>query len=236
MDFATRSNQLELMDDPKMDAEKYEEAYLDINKCNKLLGGYGITINEVEHLIKSSGEKSYTILDMGCGDGEMLRRISEAIDLERYSLNLIGVDLRDDVLGIARSKSEKYPNISFIKQDILELGDDFDCDIILCTLTMHHFTNGQIKVFLEKFLSLAKVGVVINDLERSKTSYQLFKLFSFFFIKTEIAKIDGLISISKGFKKRDLISFSEQFTQAIHHIKWKWAFRYVWVMQINRLN
>ncbi|MDT0621593.1 methyltransferase domain-containing protein [Croceitalea vernalis] len=236
MDFATRSTQLELMDDPNMDAEKYERAYLDINRCNKLLGGYGITITEVQKLLRSHPKKSYTILDMGCGDGEMLRRISKVIDNEDFSLKLIGVDLRDDVLDIARSKSTEYNNISFIKQDILDIEDDFDCDIILCTLTMHHFTNDQIKVFLNKFVSLAKVGVVINDLERSKISYQLFKLFSFFFIKTEIAKIDGLISISKGFKKGDLTSFSKQLTQAEHLIKWKWAFRYLWVMQMNRLN
>ncbi|MDT0607634.1 methyltransferase domain-containing protein [Croceitalea rosinachiae] len=236
MDFTSRSKESELMDDPKMDAEKYREAYLDINRCNRLLGGYGITINAVKSLLKKPVKKSYTILDMGCGDGEMLRRISKAFEKQGLEAKLIGVDLRDDVLDIARSKSKEYTNINFTKQDILELKDDFDCDIVLCTLTMHHFTDEQIHIFLKKFNTLAKIGVVINDLERSKLSYGLFKLFSIVFIKTAIAKYDGLVSISKGFRKKELLTYSRQLKTAIHTIKWKWAFRYVWVMQTNRLN
>jgi 2-polyprenyl-3-methyl-5-hydroxy-6-metoxy-1,4-benzoquinol methylase len=234
MNFDNRSEELELMDDPDMDAEKYREAYIDINKCNQLLGGYGITINSVLKLIRATPKESYTIIDMGCGDGEMLRKLSKALRKEGIAVALIGIDLRDDVLEIARSKSKGYSDIEFKKQDILTLDKGIGCDILLCTLTMHHFTDEQIKIFTKKFYELASIGVVINDLERNILSYQLFKLFSFFFIKTSIAKTDGLISISKGFRKQELIDFAKNIPNVIHVIKWKWAFRYVWVMQTNR--
>lgn len=236
MDFSLRSAELELMDDPEMDASKYREAYLDINRCNNLLGGYGITINAVQKLIEKASLKSYTILDMGCGDGEMLRRLSKHFRKQDVDINLIGMDLRDDVLDIARANSKDFSDIKFIKQDILSLTTDFDCDIILCTLTMHHFTDEQISVFIKKFADLARIGVVINDLERSKLSYLLFKIFCSVFIKTSIARYDGLVSISKGFRKNELVAFSKQIKQIKHRISWKWAFRYVWVMQMNRLN
>jgi ubiquinone/menaquinone biosynthesis C-methylase UbiE len=171
---------------------------------------------------------------MGCGDGEMLRKLSKALRKEGIAVALIGIDLRDDVLEIARSKSKGYSDIEFKKQDILTLDKGIGCDILLCTLTMHHFTDEQIKIFTKKFYELASIGVVINDLERNILSYQLFKLFSFFFIKTSIAKTDGLISISKGFRKQELIDFAKNIPNVIHVIKWKWAFRYVWVMQTNR--
>ncbi len=236
MDFTLRSTELELMDNPNMDAEKYREAYLDINRCNKLLGGYGITINAVKKLIGSSDKKSYTILDMGCGDGEMLRRLAKTLNDKAISFKFIGVDLRDDVLQNARRKSKAYPSISYLRQDILELGTDFECDILLCTLTMHHFTEEQIQVFLDKFSKLAKLGVVINDLQRSKLAYALFKLFSIFFIKTYVAKYDGLVSISKGFLKNELEDLAMGLPTMNHEIKWKWAFRYVWVMKTKRHN
>ena len=57
MDFKFRSTAIELMDDPQMDAEKYKAAYLDINRCNKLLGGYGITINAVLDLLSKAEKK-----------------------------------------------------------------------------------------------------------------------------------------------------------------------------------
>ena len=75
------------------------------------------------------------------------------------------------------------------------------------------------------------MGVVINDLERSPIAYYLFKAFSFFFIKTEIAKKDGLLSVRRAFKMRELQDFSKQVKNATHHIRWKWAFRYIWVLK-----
>jgi len=173
---------------------------------------------------------------MGCGDGEMLRKVSKFLKKKGVACTLVGIDLRDDVLDIAREKSKAFPEIQYRKQNILELDRSFDCDILLCTLTMHHFTDANIQIFTEKFVSIAKIGVIINDLERSKIAYQLFKLFSFFFIQTPVAKYDGLVSISKGFLKPELEAYAAPLTDTTHHIAWKWAFRYVWIMQPNRPN
>ncbi len=234
MDLSIRSNELELMDDPNMPFELLQAAYIDINKCNNLLGGESITLDAVMELVKEGSKKSYTILDMGCGDGTMLRKLSKHLSKYGVSHSMIGIDLRDDVLRIAKEKSSEYPNISFKKEDILKADSSLSCDILINTLTMHHFDEHRIDAFLNKFVSLAKVGVVINDLQRSKIAYILFKVFGFFFIKTEVAKYDGLVSISKGFRRGELIALSKKIPSVTHIIRWKWAFRYVWVMKFNR--
>ena len=54
---------------------------------------------------------------------------------------------------------------------------------------------------------------------------------SLFFIRTEIAKKDGLLSIRRAFKKEELQHFASQVSNVSHYIKWKWAFRYVWVLK-----
>lgn len=84
---------------------------------------------------------------------------------------------------------------------------------------------------LEKAFSQAKVGVVINDLQRSKLAYRLFQLYSFFFFKSSIAKHDGLVSILRSFKKRELEHFAKNFVQAKHSIQYKWAFRWQWIIE-----
>jgi len=124
------------------------------------------------------------------------------------------------------------PNIKYLNKDILKLDTtQLQCDILINTLCMHHFTNAQLVTFLKKFIELGKIGIVINDLHRSGWAYYLFKLFSVIFIKTKVAKIDGLISISKGFVKSDLMSYAKRLPSVTHQIEWKWAFRYVWIMQ-----
>ena len=41
---------------------------------------------------------------------------------------------------------------------------------------------------------------------------------------------DGLTSILRGFKRKDLEKFSKTL-QVIPQIKWKWAFRFQWIIQ-----
>ncbi|MDX1762658.1 MAG: methyltransferase, partial [Christiangramia sp.] len=128
--------------------------------------------------------------------------------------------------------SRDYPSVSFRHQDIFEEDPEvLKCDVLLCTLTMHHFKDQQIIELLNKFESVAKLGVVINDLHRSKLAYVLFQAFCAVFVNNEIARKDGLVSILRGFKKTDLHNYKNKMNGSKHSIQWKWAFRYQWVIQ-----
>jgi len=236
IDLSQRSDQPELMDDFREGLQSLSIVFDDINRVNTILGGNNITVNAVEKLIKENPQQQYTIVDMGCGDGNMLREVGRLFRKRRIKVRLVGIDLNADALQLAEEASQDFPEIEYLHRDLLELQTtDLNCDIIINTLTMHHFVNKDLLQFVEKFNQLARIGVVINDLHRSRWAYYLFKLFSLIFIKTETAKIDGLISISKGFIKSDLIQYSKSLPHIEHHIQWKWAFRYVWIMRPNRL-
>jgi len=235
MQLALRNTDTELMDNPNLEVHDLIKVFKDINRVNNLLGGSKISLNALWKLIKNHPKESYTILDMGCGDGYMLRETALFLRKRNINVKLIGLDLREDILAIAKEASIDFPEISYKKQNVLALQpDNFKCDILLCTLTIHHFNNEEILVFLKKFIAISKLGVVINDLQRSKLACYLFKTFRFFFLKTTIAKKDGLTSIKSGFLKAELQDFATQIPNVIHKIEWEWAFRYVWVMQTNR--
>lgn len=234
-DLSKRSEQAELMDDFKDGIKSLGIVFDDINRVNSVLGGNSITINHVAQLINENPKTEYTIVDMGCGDGNMLREVARYCRKKKIKTRLIGIDLNEDALYLAREASREYAEIEFLHRDILKVrASELQCDILINTLCMHHFPESQIFPFLNKFVELAQIGVVINDLHRSLWAYYLFKFFSLIFIKTKVAKIDGLISISKGFIKSDLISYSKHFSTVDHYIQWKWAFRYVWVMRKKR--
>ena len=234
-DFSKRNTKDELMDDPSVDEGVLRKVFEDINKSNHLLGGNSLTIGSVAELIVQHPQESYTILDMGCGDGAILRKLVLWARKHGISVLCIGIDLSEKGLSIAKELSQGFSEIRYLKQDILKLDPaDLHCDILLCTLTMHHFLNHDIPVFLVQFVKLAHIGVVINDLQRSGLAYYLFKVFSLIFIRTKIAKHDGLVSIQSGFKKQELMTFSKDLPSTRHKITWKWAFRYVWVMQTQR--
>lgn len=232
MDLTIRSHQKELLDDWQGDFHDLANVLKDINRVNSVLGGNNITINAVFKLIQEHPKKSYTILDMGCADGNMLRELAKAARKRKINLKLVGMDLNGDALTLARKISVDFPEIVYFEKNILSADfSDFSCDIVITTLTMHHFQNSEILNFAQQFTRLASIGVVINDLHRSAIAYYLFKGFSLIFIKTKVAKLDGLTSIRRGFLKSELMGLTKSLTNVNHEIAWKWAFRYVWIMR-----
>ncbi|GAA4278725.1 methyltransferase domain-containing protein [Aquimarina mytili] len=228
-----RSNEPEIMDDVNVEEKALKIALADISRVNKLLGGNSITIKSVDQLmIDADLNKELTIVDIGCGDGEILRVLADLYRKKNITVKLIGVDLNEKSLELGKKLSVLYPEISYYKYDILKVqNSELTCDIILCTLTLHHFSCKEIKGVIRKAVELASVGVVINDLHRSKLAYYLFKLFSLFFIKGYIAKNDGLVSIKRGFKKKELLDYAKELNLQQYSIDWRWAFRYRWVIK-----
>lgn len=232
--WTSRSTEREIMDDFQGDVSTLKSVLSDISRVNRILGGNRITINAVARLMEAHPQEKYTIVDVGCADGAMLKEIANYCRSQKIAVDLIGIDLNADALHLAKKALVDYPEIKFLQQDVLQLKKFHpNCDILTTTLVIHHFTDAQLTILLKQFTQLANIGTVINDLHRSRWAFYLFKLFSLVFLKTETARIDGLTSIRKGFKKKDFVRFSGQLPDFHHSIVWKWAFRYLWIMQAH---
>ncbi len=227
-----RSKQKEVLDNFQGNSQALAAVLHDINRVNRILGGNRITINAVFRLIAERPKDSYTILDVGCGEGNMLRELASLARERNIPLKLVGIDLNSDALQLAKQASFDFPEIAFLEKDVLNADfTDYGCDIVITTLTLHHFQNSDILSFINQFMRLASIGVVINDLHRNGLAYCLFKVFSLIFIKTKVAKQDGLTSIRRGFLKSELKALSSSLSDVHHEISWKWAFRYVWIIR-----
>ncbi|RZK55789.1 MAG: methyltransferase, partial [Pedobacter sp.] len=66
---------------------------------------------------------------------------------------------------------------------------------------------------------------------RNKMAYYLFKALCFVFGLNDMSREDGLVSILRGFKKADLLAYSKALKLKYFSIKWKWAFRYQWIIK-----
>lgn len=232
MIFKERSTQDEMMDNPLIEERVLQAVYDDINLVNDFLGGHRVTLKALDRLFKDLGKKEYTILDVGCGDGAMLRTIAGYFRKKEFDLDLTGMDVSEQALAIARKQSKEFRNIKFIRADLNRMPTDHaPYDVVICSLTLHHFDDEQIPLILNDLSNIAQSAIVINDLQRSKLAYYLFKGFSTIFMKTDIAKRDGLVSIKSGFCRNELKDFSRLLQRWEHEFCWKWLFRYLWVMR-----
>ncbi len=228
-----RTDATEIMDDFELEGEILRDALDKIAKINQLLGGNKLTLQGVESLMnKVSPNKEVTIVDIGCGNGDMLRALADYASNNNLNFKLIGIDANQFTINHAKELSKQYKNITYQCEDIFDdKFKDLKYDIVLCTLTLHHFKDTEITKLVSIFNENASIGIVINDLERSALAYRLFQGLCFVFRLNKMSKEDGLVSILRGFKKEELENFSKKIHLKKYSIQWKWAFRYQWIIE-----
>ncbi|MFD1067537.1 class I SAM-dependent methyltransferase [Oceanobacillus locisalsi] len=79
----------------------------------------------LELLSPSEGER---ILDVGCGTGDLANKIYQ------QGANVIGVDKSENMVHQA---NQKYPGLTFMARDVLELGYSNDFDAVFSNATLH---------------------------------------------------------------------------------------------------
>jgi len=232
VDTRFRSEAPEIMDDFSMEGEILRDALDKIAAINKLLGGNKVTLDAVRSLLRSQPAGAViSILDVGCGNGDMLRTLADFGRRHRLLFKLHGIDANAFTIRHAEQLSVSYPEISYSSKDIFDYDLQDTYDIILCTLTLHHFKDPQLLELVSFFKNQSRLGVVINDLHRSALAYYLFKLICALFRLNDMSREDGLVSILRGFKKQDLEAYSRALQLKNFSIRWKWAFRYQWIIQ-----
>ncbi|MFT5075483.1 MAG: 2-polyprenyl-3-methyl-5-hydroxy-6-metoxy-1,4-benzoquinol methylase [Saprospiraceae bacterium] len=225
-----RSTKIEIMDDLDMSGETLINSLDQLANINKWLGGNKTTIDSLKTILKTNPkDKTISIVDLGCGNGDMLRKVAHFGRKNGYKFELLGIDANQATIDYAIQLSANFPEITYKKEDVL--SKEFAThtyDIAMCTLFLHHFEDPIALDFIQTLLKNAKIGVVINDLHRHWLAYYLFKLLTSVF-GNEMTREDGLTSILKAFKRQDLDRFSKKINFK-STITWRWAFRYQWII------
>jgi len=78
-------------------------------------------------------------------------------------------------------------------------------DVALCTLTLHHFRNEDALRLLREAARVARVRVVVSDLERTRAAWLGARLLSATLWRTNpITRHDGPLSVRRAFRTGEL--------------------------------
>jgi 2-polyprenyl-3-methyl-5-hydroxy-6-metoxy-1,4-benzoquinol methylase len=233
IDTTYRRNDEEIMDDLEMEGDILIDSLDKIATINQWLGGNKLTVKAVlELLVDHPKDQRITIADLGCGNGDMLRALADVCMKEGYAVDLVGIDANQATIDYAIALSTDYDNIRYYKQDVLSAEfAEVTYDIALCTLFLHHFEDATALALVQQLEQQATIGVIVNDLHRHPMAYYLFSLITFG-VKNHMMKADGKLSILKAFKRQDFERFASKLASR-SRIRWKWAFRYQWLIYKN---
>ncbi|MCF8254562.1 MAG: methyltransferase domain-containing protein [Bacteroidia bacterium] len=227
MKFKERSAELELLDGEGIPQADLYQNLKELDTINTLLGGHAVTLKGV----KTFGlrkDKTYTILEIGCGGGDNLMAIAKWARKEKLQLQLIGVDLKKDCISYANEHCKEYPEISFICSDYRDLKKNSKTyDLIFSSLFCHHFSKTDLKELMQFKKEKSDLGYFINDLHRHAIAYYSIAFLTQLFSKSYLVKNDAKLSVWRGFKRNDWQDLLVKENKNQYKIKWVWAFRWL---------
>jgi SAM-dependent methyltransferase len=197
-DFSRRANLSELLDEP-CSYEDLRGCLRDLEQVNRVSFGYRPTLEWLEHIVPEPNHPLH-IVDVGCGGGDMLRRIEGWYAQKRIAVRLTGVDLNPNAICAAREFSPTDSRIAWIAGEAYSLDSDSDpIDVVISSLFTHHLTDDEIVRFLEWMERVARHGWFINDLYRSQAPYMWFKVLAAAMRWHRFVRHDGPVSFQRAF-------------------------------------
>lgn len=187
----------ELMDDPALDAGTYHAVLHDLAKVNRTTFAYRPTLDFLSRAV--GRHKSFRLLDVGFGDGDMLRQIARWAKRRGLAAELTGIDLNTRSVEAAQATPSPDAPIRYLAGDYADLtGEAFD--FVISSLVAHHMTPEQLQAFLRFMESESAAGWFINDLHRHGFSHLSFPLLARVMGWHRIVRLDGTTSIARSYR------------------------------------
>jgi 2-polyprenyl-3-methyl-5-hydroxy-6-metoxy-1,4-benzoquinol methylase len=195
--LAIRSQQEELMDADDLDPAVFAAVMHDLAQVNSLTFARRPTLNFLSRAI--GDQKRFRLLDVGFGDGDMLRAIARWAAKRGIEAELVGVDLNPRSAPAAREATPDKLNIEWGTGDYAALaGGGFD--FIISSLVAHHMTQEQLNAFLRFMEREARRGWFVNDLHRHGFAYLGYPLLAWLMRWHPIVGHDGQLSIARSYR------------------------------------
>ena len=187
----------ELMDSGELDEATYVDVVHDLAKVNRITMAARPTLAFLDRAARGRGRLK--ILDVGFGDGDMLRRIENWATRRGLRVELVGIDLNPRSLTAARDATPAGSAIDYRIGDYADLaGEGWDC--VISSLVAHHMTRDELVAFLRFMEAEARAGWFVNDLHRHGFAYMGYPLLAGLMGWHDIVKHDGRMSIARSYR------------------------------------
>ena len=165
-----RTDAVELLDGPLDDPVALAGNLRDLRRINRWLGGVRLSAAGIEAL--AAHREDLSLVDVGTGGADIPLALLARARARGRRLNVVAVDNRPEVLAAAALASRGLPTTDGLE---LHVGDglalpypDASFDVAHASMVVHHLTPGEAAGLLSEMARVARLGVVVNDLDRSR--------------------------------------------------------------------
>jgi 2-polyprenyl-3-methyl-5-hydroxy-6-metoxy-1,4-benzoquinol methylase len=225
IDFRLRAsprNLPELMDGD-CSYEDFRGCLHSLEQINCWLLGYRPTLAWLKRLPHGMRD-SVHFVDVGCGGGDLLRRIARWTRKRGIAVQLTGIDLNPYAARAAAESTPKEFGITWVTGQAQVYRSERPVDIVVSSLMAHHLEDEEIIALLRWMEATVHVGWFINDLERSQRSSRMFAWVDRMMRWHRFVRHDGPVSFRRAFRKDDwvrLLTAAEVSLDAVTVEHWR---------------
>jgi len=226
--FAARSNELEQMEAPGIAETLLVDVLGDLARTNTLTLARPATLAWLARATRRLPRGSaFSLLDVGSGQGDMLRAIWRWARRRGLEPRLTGVDLSPWSASAAEAATDPAWNIRYLTGDVFDYAPEGGVDFVVSSLVAHHMPDQVLVRFIDWMEANARRGWFINDLHRHPVAYYGFMALSRAAFLHPMVQHDGLVSVTRAFTKPDwerLLAASHAPRDRID-LAWRFPFR-----------
>lgn len=183
--------------------EQFRACLVDLAQVNRLTLAYRPTMRWLaQHFSRPRSSQPLRIVDVGCGGGDMLRRIEAWAGRNNIPVTLTGVDLNPHAIQAALEFTAPRSAIQYVLGDACTVAST-GVDVVVSSLMTHHLEDPEIVTLLSWMDRTAARGWFINDLARGPKAHFLFGQLARVMRWHRFVQHDGPVSIRRGFRSDD---------------------------------
>lgn len=199
--------QPELMDRDQAPTPELNTALRELAALNRGFGGHRLIRKFLELWLNR--DRTYRVLDLCTGGGDIPRLMVDWARAHGVRLRIDAVDANESTIEIARGESSAYPEITYIRSDVLAFDSKQSYDLVTCTLALHHFGEEHAVTLLRGCRRLSHRFVLISDLERSVLTLLGIQALTSLFCRTPMTRHDGIVSARRAFSFAEMRALAE---------------------------
>ncbi len=223
--FASRSTETELMDGDAVTPANFAACMADLARVNTVTLARPPTLAWLAAATRRlvPGDR-FTLLDVGYGEGDMLRAVSRWAKRRGLNAGLTGVDLNPRSAPAAAAATPATMAIDYRTGDVFVDPLPVRPDYIVSSLVTHHMRDEEIVRFLRWMEATARQGWFVNDLHRHWLAFFGFKLLSWLAGWHPFVRHDGPVSVARSFRRADWEALIVAAGLDRHAVSLRWHF------------
>lgn len=224
----------EQMDQADLPAADHRAALASLARLNWFSRSSQILAGPIRKTAEAhTGTRPLRILDLACGGGDVLLSLARRMPGRGLKIDWIGLDISDVAVVHAREQARRCDlPVQFMQADVLQGDWPEKCDVVMCSLFLHHLEESQALALLTRMRSEARQQVLLNDLKRSRIGYVLAQAACRLLSRSSVVHYDGPVSVAGAFTIAEVRSFAEQAGLGDAKVESRWPQR--WLLDWSR--